>query len=278
MPWLLYRGGCGRCPGSRRVGLEFVEKVLPAPSTARTRRSGTPACCCSSTRVPHRHIAGRAGSWSGSKVRAWSPVVASPARPAGFGGALFSSQSSHRVRRLRSGSRMRCLVVTPPTRGVGERLEQLGQGALGPDGVAVEQHDDLARGHLYADPDRVALARHWRPGPDELPGEFVADVLEGGVAGPLMTTMVSSGACSPIRRSTSPEQLERLVHHRDDDAGGRAVGGRPVAVAAREQDLDGPQDPDRADEDGEQVERMPVLQCLAELQEQCEQRGGLSAS
>jgi hypothetical protein len=61
-------------------------------------------------------------------------------------------------------------------------------------------------------------------------------------------------------------------------AGGRAVGGRPGAVAAREQDLDGPQGPDRADEDGEQVERVPVLQWLAELQEERESRGGLSAS
>jgi hypothetical protein len=34
-------------PG-RRAGLEGVEKSLPAPSTARTQRSGTPACCCSS--------------------------------------------------------------------------------------------------------------------------------------------------------------------------------------------------------------------------------------
>jgi hypothetical protein len=40
-----------------------------------------------------------------------------------------------------------------------------------------------------------------------------------------------------------------------------------VAVAAQEQDLDGPQDPDRADEDGEQVEWVPMLQRLAELQE-----------
>jgi hypothetical protein len=172
--------------------------------------------------------------------------------------------SSWLVVRLRSGSRMRCLVVTPPTRGVGERLEQLGQG-------------DLARGHLYADPGRVALARHWRPGPGELTGEFVADVLEGGVAGPLMTTMVSSGACSPIRRSTfgnsssgsSTTGMTTLAE------GGR---GRPGAVAAREQDLDGPQDPDRADEDGEQVEWVPMLQCLVELQEERKQRGGLSAS
>jgi hypothetical protein len=185
--------------------------------------------------------------------------------------------SSWLVVRLRSGSRMRCLVLTPPTRGVGERLEQLGQGALGPDGVAVEQHDDLARGHLYADPGRVALARHWRPGPGELTGEFVADVLEGGVAGPLMTTMVSSGACSPIRRSafgnsssgSSTTGMTTLAE------GGR---GRPGAVAAREQDLDGPQDPDRADEDGEQVEWVPVLQRLVELQEERKRRGGLSAS
>jgi hypothetical protein len=43
---------------ARRAGLEGVEKRLPAPSTARTRRSGTPACFA---HAPHRRIAGRAG-------------------------------------------------------------------------------------------------------------------------------------------------------------------------------------------------------------------------
>jgi hypothetical protein len=51
--------GRGRPPQAapRRAGLEGVEKSLPAPSTARTRRSGTPACFA---HVPHRRIAGRA--------------------------------------------------------------------------------------------------------------------------------------------------------------------------------------------------------------------------
>jgi hypothetical protein len=55
----------GRPPqaAARRAGLEFVEKLLTTTSPARTRRSGTPACFA---RVPHRRIAGRAGSWSES--------------------------------------------------------------------------------------------------------------------------------------------------------------------------------------------------------------------
>jgi hypothetical protein len=48
----------GRAAAARRAPLEGVEKSLPAPSTARTRRSGTPACFA---HVPHRRIAGRAG-------------------------------------------------------------------------------------------------------------------------------------------------------------------------------------------------------------------------
>ena len=59
----------GRPPQAavRRAGLEGVEKSLPAPSAARTRRSGMPACSC--TCVPLPRCAGRAG------YRSWLRVV-----------------------------------------------------------------------------------------------------------------------------------------------------------------------------------------------------------
>ena len=56
-----------RAAGGRpQAGLEGVEKSLPAPATARTRQSGTPACFA---HVPHRRIANRAG------YRSWPFVV-----------------------------------------------------------------------------------------------------------------------------------------------------------------------------------------------------------
>ena len=55
-------GDRGRpCSAARRAPLAIVEKPPTRHSTDRQRRSGTPACCCSFTRVPHRRVAGRAG-------------------------------------------------------------------------------------------------------------------------------------------------------------------------------------------------------------------------
>jgi hypothetical protein len=52
--------GRGRPPqaAARRSGLEGVEKSLPSSSTARTRRSGTPACFASRSASGSRRING----------------------------------------------------------------------------------------------------------------------------------------------------------------------------------------------------------------------------
>jgi hypothetical protein len=62
--------GRGRPPeaAARRAGLEGVEKSLPAPSIARTRRSGTPALLLLRICVPYCCIAGRAGYWPWLRV------------------------------------------------------------------------------------------------------------------------------------------------------------------------------------------------------------------
>jgi hypothetical protein len=148
---------------------------------------------------------------------------------------------------------------------VGERLQQLGQGVRGPDRVAVHQHHDLTASSLDADPDRVALAGNRRPRPLHASGELVTDGLKAGVSGAVDDDDRLVWLLLGDETQHSAEQLEWLVDDGDDHADGGSVGDGPGSVAAGEQDLDRPQDPDGGHEHGEEVDWMATLQRVAEL-------------
>jgi hypothetical protein len=67
----------GRVATARRAGLEGVEKRLPAPSPARTRRRGTPGMLC---HVPHVALLADLATGPGSSS-SWSSSLSRPRGP-----------------------------------------------------------------------------------------------------------------------------------------------------------------------------------------------------
>jgi hypothetical protein len=106
----------------------------------------------------------------------------------------------------------------------------------------------------------------------QAPGDLIADGLESVVSRAVDDDdrLVRLLLTNPIEHLA--EQVEWLVDDGDHHADGRSVGGGPGSVAPGEQDLDGPQNPDSSDEHGEEVEWMAMLERVAKLQEEREQR------
>ena len=137
---------------------------------------------------------------------------------------LFSSQSAQRVSRLRSWARMRCLVVTPPTRGSANGLTSSARVA-GVHRVSLSTSTTTSP-DASSTPVRMALRLpatgvqvqvQVRP-----PGHWLQMASRARLRGPLMTTMVSSGSWAAMRRSTSQNR-----------SGGSSTTGTTTLVAGR---------------------------------------------
>jgi hypothetical protein len=137
-------------------------------------------------------------------------------------------------------------------------------------GPLVERRVVLPGGASACDSDEVGTDRVVRP--VRAPSELVADGFEPWVSGTvddhdrLVRLLLADKTQHPA------EQVERLVDDRDDHADRRPVGSGPRLVATRQQDLDGPLDPDGGDEHGEEVQRLATHQRVTKLQKEREQR------
>ena len=150
---------------------------------------------------------------------------------------------------------------------IGERLHELAQGGRHPQGVGVDEHDDLARRQLGTDLHGVSLARDL--GPDPSHEELGADPLEHRVARAVDDHDDLIGSLGRDALQDLTKQRLGLVDDGDHDAGGRTMVLGVGPVAPDQLHLANPDDPHQRHEDREQVHPM-VGEGVAKLQQEDE--------